>query len=640
MQGLAATLVALCLMVCLSVGCAESFPRPLTATRTAQLSGGAALVHYLGQPNATATICSRDSRGPYIGSKRSMTRSDLDALTGGLANGDVAPELWRRCAGALLASLSAPESASLLDAMGMAYRTLLRDSDFEKPGGGAIRARLESLHQVYVFRPTGVEPHPATLADLLADLRDALSHSHLGPLATSYGDDLLATVDLANSVWHAQPVTRATLDVLQAQKDEALLHRFSLRLADPELRTDARRRIVELHLAASTWPEVREHAAEVETAVLATGRNAVDLAQHPPLRASLDLSRSPIGGVLVRQDVRAQVETLLGYGGKAPGLSVVAELDLHDALNAELSGVSRPASLCAAPEALDVTPCLLPQAVVIDNPVAYLDGDARLHLSERVSSRTMAALVSDHANLSLPIEVGGRALVTSEWPLYFERPESLVFRGSMGEPGPKLRVGVEQGEAGRLVFTVEGEGQPLIAVLESRDAHDPKSPFAIVSQGGDGADGNGGLVGANGSDGSPGSSASCPLFAGGNGGGGSDGGNGGNGGNGSSGGAGGDIAAVVTGKPVDSDPGALVGLLKRIVRSEGGRGGEGGAGGEGGQGGRGGAGGSGTTCTNSDGSTSTLAGGLPGHDGTNGMSGQSGSHGTDGSPGNVQFVTR
>jgi hypothetical protein len=573
MRGLNPATVLLCLLVCSSAGCAESFPQPLTATRTEQLGSGAALAHYLGQPNATAAICSRDRRGPHMGTTRPMTRDDLGDLTNGLVRGDVPPDLWQRCADALLGSLPAPESASFLDAMGRAYRVLLRDSDFEKPAGAPLRARLETLHQLYLFRPTGVEPHPAVMADLVRDLRAALTHARLGPWATRYGQDLLATLDLANGVWHARPVTGAALDALQAQKDEALLRRFSLRLIDPELRTEARRRIVRLHLSDSTWPEVQQHADEVERAVLALGRNAVDLAQHPPLRASPDLSRVLIGSVLVRQDVRAQMDTLLGYGDKQSGVSVIAELDLRDVLHVELTGISKPASLCSAPDALDVTPCVLPEAVVIDNPLVYPDGDGRFHVSERVSSRAMAALVSVHPNLSLRIEVGGRALATLDWPLYFERPESLAFHGSMGEPGPKLHVGVEQRDTGRLVLTVGGEGQQLVVVLESRDARDPKGAFAIVSQGGDGADGSRGFDGANGSDGSTGSSASCPGFSGGNGGDGGDGGNGGNGSDGWAGGPGGDIVAEVACKAADCDASALVGLVKSILRSEGGTGG-------------------------------------------------------------------
>ena len=43
-----------------------------------------------------------------------------------------------------------------------------------------------------------------------------------------------------------------------------------------------------LHIAHSTFPEVRAHAAEIEALVLKEGRNAVMLPEHPLERALLD----------------------------------------------------------------------------------------------------------------------------------------------------------------------------------------------------------------------------------------------------------------------------------------------------------------------------------------------------------------
>jgi hypothetical protein len=612
----------------LSLGCAQSFPHPFTAAGAAQAGSGAALVDYLAQPGATAAICSPGSRGPHMAP---MAKGDLEDLVGGLTDGTIAPAPWRACADALLASAPADESATLLDTMGKTYRSLLRDADFEKARGDALRARLQALHDTFLFRPTGVEPHRAVLADLVSDLQSALAHAKLGPEATRYGRELLETLDLGLGVWHGQPVDDATLDTLEAKGDERMLRRCALRLPDAAARTEARRRIVRLHVATSSWPEVREHAAEVEAEVLAKGYNAVPLDEHPPARATLDLSRSVVHAVLVRQDVPHQRATLLGYGGAQPGISVVSAVDLHGVLRVELRGLSQAVSLCAAPGDLDVTPCIRPASVGVENSLSYLDGDGNFHFAEHVALSAAVALVNDQPRIALPIQIAGQTLVTLELPVYFERPRDLVFDGRTGERGPNLAVRAEERDTDRLVFTVNDGKAPLLAVVEHGDA----AGFSIVSRGGDGATGSRGSDGMHGSDGTSGSSASCPSMSGGRGGDGGNGGNGGNGGPGGDGGNGGDIRVEVA--CTASDCAGLDALVQRIVRSRGGSGGAGGSGGRGGRGGRGGSGGSGTTCKDSNGNTVSLSAGLSGSDGSNGFDGSAGPSGVAGKPGRVDL---
>jgi hypothetical protein len=613
-----------------ALGCEQTFPRPLTATQTAQARSGAELAHYLSQPDATPGICSGKSRGPHIGP---MARNDLEDLVDGLTDGAVPPAVWRGCADALLASAPADESATFLDATGKAHRSLLRDAHFEKADSSPLRARLAVLHEIFLFRPTGIEPHTAVLTPLTTDLRNARAHRKLGPEATRYGQDLLATLDLGRGIWEGQPVTVATLNELQARNDEAALRRFALRLPDAAARTEARRRIIRLHIAASNWLEVREHASEVEALVLATGRYAVNLDDHPPLKGTPDFSRFLLHGVLVRQDLASLRATILGYGGGQSGISVVSVLDLHGALRVELRGISQPVSLCGAPSDLDVAPCIPPASVAVANPLAYLDADGNFHFSEHAALSTAVALVHDQPSISLPIQVAGQTLATLELPVYFERPEDLVFAAGWGGRGPNLGVRTAQRDAERLVFTVNAGKAPMLAVVELRDA----AGFSIVSRGGDGASGSPGSDGLTGSDGTSGVSASCPSFSGGRGGDGGNGGNGQDGGDGADGGNGGDIRVEIACGVGDCvEVGALV---QRVVRSQGGDGGAAGAGGRGGRGGRGGAGGSGTTCTDSNGNTFSLSGGLNGSEGMNGSDGRNGSPGAMGKPGRVALVT-
>jgi hypothetical protein len=594
----------------------------------AQAGSGAALAHYLGQPDATPAVCSRESRGPHVGP---LSARDFSDLSDGLLDATIPPALWRRCAAALFVRSPEAESARFLDAMGRAYRTLLRDGDLETRS--SLKAELDALHQTFLSRPPAVEPTAGLLASLVDDLRSALTHQRLGPIGTAYGRDLVTVLDLERGIWEGRPVTVGTLDQAMARTDEATLRRFALRLPDPTLRTEARRRIVRLHIAASAWPEVLQHAAEVESAVLATGRNAVDVAQHPPVRGSIDPAHLPTRDVLGRQDVGAQTVTFLGYGGPAPGLSVMPEIDLRGALLIELLGVSRPVSLCDAADSLGVAPCVRADDVTIDSPLSYPDGDGTFHFVDHVSSSQAVSLAGGQPQVDLPIKVAGILVFTLALPLYFERPSPLLFSGSTGAAGPGLRLAIQLLDGQRLVFTVEAGKRPLVAVVERRDAGD----FAIVSRGGDGYAGSRGRDGSDGLDGSPGTPASCPMASGGNGGDGSPGENGGRGEDGGAGGPGADIRVEVACDANECGP--LFALLKPIVRSEGGSGGPGGPGGRGGRGGNGGPGGSGTLCTDSNGNAVTLPAGLTGRNGPDGTDGFGGAQGANGAPGQILFTT-
>ncbi len=82
-------------------------------------------------------------------------------------------------------------------------------------------------------------------------------------------------MDLEKGIWNGQIVDPPLLDTLFARREEATLQLFVDRLPTDDLRTEARRRIVRLHIAASAFPEVREHAEDIEERVITRGANAI-----------------------------------------------------------------------------------------------------------------------------------------------------------------------------------------------------------------------------------------------------------------------------------------------------------------------------------------------------------------------------
>ena len=608
----------------LAAGCAAQLPMPMTAEDLARFDSGDALVAYLGQPDASANVCDLRAQGPHVGSTGDDVRK---ALVGGLVEGRIEPALWRRCVDALLASLPADAAASLIDASGRGYRKVITQDEFEK--SAALQARLAALQKLYLERRNGLDGHADVLGPMFGDLRKALAKQKLGPLAARAGEELLAAVDLERGQFRGRAVDAALIDGLE---EETWLRRFAVRLPQAELREHARRRVIRLQIARSPFLEVREHAAAVEEAVMKHGVNRVDVAQHLPLKGWLDPQKTPMRGVLVRQNVWEQTAMLLGYAGDRPGVSVLPEISLREALMVQVRGVSRPVTLCAPAEALDPTPCIAARDVALDNAPAYLDDDGAFHFVDHIAMRDAVALAQEGERLALPVRVGGRALLSLEWALYYERPENLVFGGGgAGARGPDLSVGIDHRDRQRFFVTVFGPGRSYLAVVEARDM----AGFVIGSQGAAGFQGHAGAQGTNGTDGSSGMSASCPSTPGGNGGNGTDGGPGGNGGPGGRGGDGGNVAVELAcgDEPCDE----ANELLRQIVVSMAGAGGAGGPGGAGGRGGRGGAGGSGTSCTDSNGNSTSVSGGTSGSNGSDGARGADGQPGPPGRAGSVHL---
>jgi hypothetical protein len=616
------------LIMVVACGCAgePSFPLPMTAVQLTQYANGPALVAYLSQPDASPTVCELRSQGPHL----PLFDDDMRLhLVRGLADGRIAPDLWRRCADALLRRLPEEGAASLMDAIAEIYRGLLVDSDLD--GDPARQARLNAMLQLYGERKPGILGHSLVQGRLFDRLRHALEAHRLGATARRYGADLLELVDLELGRWRGRPVDLPAIDALFAASDEKQLRRFADRLPKGELRDQARRRVIRLRIAASPYPEVRARAAVVEELVMEQGAWRLQPSEFPAVRGWLDLTRTPMRGVWVRQRVREGRATLLGYSGERPEVSVLPEVSLRGALLVEVKGISRAVTLCGEAKELDPTPCIAARDLKLDNPMAYLDKGGAFHFADTVSMKEAVELTKMRGRFSLPVSYGGQELLTFNWKLSYERPDDLIFTGpAPGTPAPNIGVLADRRDPNRFIFTVTGGGVQVQAVVEAVDA----PAFQVVSRGAQGFTGSTGASGSTGHTGSAGHSASCPGSPGGSGGQGGRGGDGGPGGPGGPGGDGGDLLIdVACGAPSCTE---VIQLLTRTVRSEGGPGGFGGSGGSGGSGGAGGPGGSGASCTDSQGHYVSVSGGSAG---SQGPSGSQGTHGPPGHPGQAGQVT-
>ena len=328
-----------------ATGCAseETFRLPMTAAELATFDSGPALVAYLSQPDASATVCDTRARGPHVAAW--LNERMRGALVAGLRSGRVPPALWYTCADSLLKRATPEDAASLLDDVGRAYRSMVKDSDFEK--SPPMQERVEAMQRLYLERKNRIHDAHDALQKLFADLRTALAAHRLGPIGTRLGSDLIAAVDLEGGKWRGHTVDVTVLDSLFHDNDEKTLQLFVDRLPGDDIRNEARRRIVRIHIASSPFSEVRANASVVEESLMKSGVNAVTVVGSPPSRGWIDEDKIPMRGVLVRQDVWGQTATLLGYRNNRPPLSILPDVQLRGALMMDVTGVSRPVTLCA-----------------------------------------------------------------------------------------------------------------------------------------------------------------------------------------------------------------------------------------------------------------------------------------------------
>ena len=584
------------------VGCAHQFPAEygLEDLRAdSQKWPGEALVHLLSRPGADASAClsSNFSR---------VDRQLVDPFVAALESPKVPLATWGACATKLLPTLPPALREHFLAQLADLTSTLITRPDFQ---------RLSIVHQVLSTRPRepsaalralrpkllSPKPEPRQLNALLADLR--------------------LTLELEDGLMHGERLTPPL--VLQLQ-DEGLLRRIDARASDEDVRTSARRRIVQLHLAQSTFKEVNARAAEVEALVLATGRWAQPVAS---LGVPTPQPAQALGTRLrVSQDIATQLVRLSVVGDEARR---APEVDLRPVLHFHV-GWSQPLGLCAPPAALDVSPCIDAAEVRLGTGFATLDAEGVLHVPQKLAMADAVELTRAGLGLVVPVQLGGHLAQVLQVPLVVQAPSSFCFEGEPSSPGPAVNVVIVPATQGLLVEAVDAKARRRQFILPRGT-----TSFEFGSCGGRGVAGSAGSRGTDGSRGNNGNSASCPSMSGGSGGPGGNGTSGGAGGNGTPGGDGGPVRVeLVCGRACDDEP-----FVRAVMRSRGGLGGEGGPGGQGGRGGDGGSGGSGTSCYQ-NGQTTYASGGSAGSRGSDGSTGSPGRRGAPGQDGAVQLLVR
>lgn len=583
-------------------GCAHTFPAQYDLDALHADSAkwpGEALVHYLSRPGADASAC-------VSGTFARLDDALVDPFVASLDSERVPGALWAACAQRLLPTLPAPLRGRFLDRLAPLVLVFVERPNF---------ARLQVAHEVLASRPR--EPS-AALQALRPKLRPR------GPEAVKLNALVAAlrlTLELEDGTLEGEVLTEARVLRLD---DEVLLRRIDARAPDGGVRKAARRRVVQLHIAASPLREVKARAAEVEARVLASGRWAQPVASlaapapQPALLLPVDVRGS--------QDIAAQLVRLFlaeEEGRRPPGI------DLHPWLRFHV-GWSEPLPLCAAPEALEVMPCVDPAEVKLGTGFATLDGAGVLRLPGKLAMADAIDLTRAGVGLVVPVQLGERVAQVLQVPLTMQTPASFCFEGQPSDRGPAVNVVVVPSTQGLLVEAVDDKARRRQFVL-------PRSAVGVEfgSCGGRGVIGSAGSPGMNGSRGSNGMSGSCPSTPGGSGGPGGNGSPGGPGGNGGPGGEGGLLRVeLVCGSACEDEP-----LVRAAFRSRGGLGGEGGPGGTGGRGGDGGSGGTGTSCYQ-NGKSTYASGGSSGSRGSDGAQGPQGRRGAPGRDGPVEFLRR
>lgn len=584
------------------VGCAHSFPAEYGLDDLRADSGkwpGEALVHYLSRPGADPAAC-------LSSNFQRADRALVDPFLAALEGQQVPPVAWGACATRLLPSLAPELRAHFLAQLADLAPRFITHPDVR---------RLTIIHQVLTTRAR--EPS-AALRALRPKLRSTTPAArHLDPLLA----DLRLTLELEEGLMNGE---RLSPEVVLQLQDEGLLRRIDARCPDEDVRTSARRRIVQLHLARSTVPEVHAHAAEVEALVLSTGRWAQPAAR---LGVPTPQPAQTLGTALrASQDIAAQLVRLSVAGDEARR---APQVDLRPIVRFHV-GWSQPLGLCAPPAALEVTPCIDAAEVRLGTGFATLDAEGVLHAPQTLAMADAVDLTRAGLGLVVPVRLGEHLAQVLQLPLLLQAPSAFCFEGDPSVPGPAVNVVVVPATQGLLVDAVDDKARRRQFIL-------PRGAisFEFGSCGGRGRAGRAGSKGLDGSRGSNGSSASCPSMSGGNGGPGGNGAPGGAGGDGTPGGDGGPVRVeLVCGRACDDEP-----FVRAVMRSRGGLGGEGGPGGLGGRGGDGGAGGSGTSCYQ-NGKTSYASGGSQGSRGSDGSAGAAGRRGAPGHDGAVQLLVR
>jgi hypothetical protein len=593
-------------MVIGAAGCAAGYHGPLTPADVAQAHEPKALVMYLRQPAADPSVCDAAAGGPHVVADGGAGAALLEALE----TGTVEPGIWQACVDRLLASAGGEAQAALLDAMLRTYRALVTDPRLERDP--AVQTRLAALTAVYDARSPDIRVPAAPAAALGAALRKAAPA--LGPLGRESAEAMIAQLDVERAVWGPRPINAAYLDELTTPDNEPFLTYLAQRLPDQAMRAEARRRVIRVHIAASPFAEVQEDATHVEAMMVELGKNPISTKLQLPTAARLDAKQLPIDRVVISQDVRAQIASVVGVPPAGVGGATVPAIALRGALTFTVPGVSQPVTLCGAASELDPSPCLLSGDVAVDSPFAHLDDAGNLQLTESIDAGQIVELARGSSGLiAVPLAIGHQTITTLAWPVAFAAPPPAVFiADQVAGAGPALNVVVEQ-RGDLLIYAIDHGRGIAWAVAPVAAA----AKFPIVSRGGEGRPGTDGKPGKDGMEGVSGGMDSSGTD-------GLPGADGSDGGPGGPGGTGGPIHIQLTCEAAACD--GIIASLRTAIRSAGGPGGLGGRGGAGGHGGRGGAAGSPSSASGTVLATSGAPGadGLPGEDGRPGAFGSAG----------------
>ncbi len=595
----------LALMAVMMSACA-TVPRPLSASRVAQVRTPEAVVTHLTQAQASGEVCDARLSADLL-AEAGLQRAIIDAWV----DGRISAAVFGRCLELALETLEPSVSREFLDTLVPLYEGLLSDGELER--SQSKQDSLRALHVAMLERPIGVEASKTVVSARIQRLRGLLGE--LGPVRKQFAAEVLEVDDLEADRWLGTPMTPSVLGALEAAGNERVLLRAALRLPTEPLRREAARRLVRLRIATSPFPELSPTRQKVEEAVLRDGTNPIDL-EHAHIDTAW-LARDPswTSGLEIAQPRGAGFHSLQSSSGILPMVT------LRGVVWAKVEGFSQALTVCREGRPLDPTPCLPEAALSIPSPLVRSIGRGRYEFIDDLE-RSQSVEFAGADLLRLPVHLDGEVMGWLTWTMRYLPGPSIEYEArNPGGTGPTTKVRArELFLSKRVVFEVESEGSRDLRVVEENDL----GQFQIISRGGQGESGFSGADGAAGVDG-----AECSD--------GSAGGAGSGGGPGGPGGPGGMLFVAVQCIDTPCSEESLTRLQRAILS----RGGEGGPGGAGGSGGRGGAGGSARPATshvdNSGQTVTDHQGCSSGSDGPRGPDGSRGPDGPAGSPGSVFF---
>ena len=495
MRALGLTLTVLALAGCMPQARRHTnHALPLTAEAAARINTGDAVVSYLRQRDADPSICNPGGRAAHAAL---TTERDLEDVVDGVGRG-VHLEKWEACVQGLLDAVPPEVATVIVDRV--LERYVERITYARLDDDPQIVAQIESVRRVYDERPNGRDASTETIDEVIVQLQE--HDDTTGAAGSIYRSRLVEVLYLERGLLpDGRPVAVADLDRMFQEGNEEPLLLYSRRMPDEGMRTEARRRLVQLRIQHSPYEELRAHAAQVENAVMQQGRFVVSPADAGR-RVTFDAEGFAFRGLVVEQDVRAQAARLLSFRETEDNVSVVPSIDLRGHLLFHVSAFQRPITLCAAPDEFEVSPCIDASEAGLGVPFATLEENGSFRFAETIGIQNVLELARGD-EFVLPILFRGQEVVQVRWDMRFRTTGPLILQPGYGMPGPEVAVDVDA-LGPNVVYTI-GEGQPLYAVLD----HDNVGTFGVVAAGGDGAPGEPGAAGRPGQDGASGRSASC-----------------------------------------------------------------------------------------------------------------------------------